>query len=77
MLIQAFGFGLGVGIVHTAVLSLVLFLARSSERNREEETLGLMRERNSIDREKVAALQLIARMMSGDPDPLLRRREVK
>lgn len=60
MFFQAVGVGLGVGVVHAAVLFVVLCLARSNARNREDETLALMRERNDLDRQKVEALFLIS-----------------
>ena len=56
----AIGVGLGIGIVHTAVLLTVIVLARSNAKKQETETLDLMRERNEIDAQKVAAINRIA-----------------
>lgn len=54
---QAVGVGLGIGIVHSAALFFVLFAARTNAKRGEDDTLELMRERNELDRQKVAALQ--------------------
>ena len=62
----AIGIGLGIGIVHTAVLLTVMVLARRSAKTEANDTVGLMRERNEIDRQKVLALNLIAEYLGMD-----------
>ena len=63
---QAVGVGVGIGIVHSSALFVVLALARSNAKKREDEaeiinneTMDLMRERNELDRQKVVALELL------------------
>lgn len=63
MFIQALGIGLGIGIVHAACLFALLLAARSNARAREDTTLELMRERNGLDRQKVAALDAIGKLL--------------
>lgn len=59
-MLEALGVGLGIGVVHTAVLSVVLFFARRNTRDRDNDVLSLMRERNDLDRRKVELLRVIA-----------------
>jgi hypothetical protein len=64
--VEAIGIGIGIGGVHAAGLFVVLFAARKNAQKQEgeasymqTETLDLMRERNELDRRKVAALEAI------------------
>ena len=59
-MLQAIGFGIGAGIVHCVALAAVLVLARTNAKNREDETLDLMRQRNDLDNQKVVTLMRIA-----------------
>ena len=59
-MLQALGIGLGIGVVHAAILALVMILARTNARDRENYTLALMRERNDLDSDKVDLLRVIA-----------------
>lgn len=65
MILQAIGVGLGVGIVHSVLLFLVIVGTRTREQKQSAETLRLMRERNSIDRQKVEALRAIGNAKQG------------
>ena len=59
-MLQALGIGLGIGVVHAAVLFAVMILARTNAKKREDDTLAMMRERNDLDRDKVELLRVIA-----------------
>lgn len=56
---DAIGIGIGVGIFHASLLFVVLVLVRTPAKTQAKETLELMRERNELDRQKVAALEFI------------------
>ena len=64
MLWQAVGVGLAIGVVHAACVFVVLAVARKNVRRREDESIGLMRERNELDKDKIAALQGICDRLS-------------
>lgn len=49
--------GVGIGLIHSAVLFFVLFLARTNAKKVDSRTLALMEERNELDRQKVAAIR--------------------
>lgn len=50
--LEALGIGLGVGLVHTAML----MIGSNANKKGNDESLKLMRERNELDRHKVSAL---------------------
>ena len=56
----AIGVGLGIGAVHAAVIFVVMALVRKSATTQANESIELMRERNELDTQKVAALNWIA-----------------
>ena len=56
-LLKAVCCGVGIGVVHAACLGVVLCIARRNARDREDETIKLMQERNGLDEEKVDVLR--------------------